>query len=129
MGFTDLPRSCEVELRVQRATTLKFAPQQHVTLRCPVKHCGQSQNVTWCKQLDNCEPINSTESVEMTQKDGHVDELISYLTFKSISTDDDGLYRCYLKGYEVELTSHVINVSVSGRDIFNYSLPKIQAKL
>lgn len=122
--------SCEVELVVQRATTLKVAPQQHVSLSCPVRHCGQSRNVTWCKQLDNCEPIISTESVEITEKDGHADELISYLTFKNISTDDDGLYRCHFKRHKEELISQAINVSVSGRDIFNYCpLPKIQVKM
>ncbi|XP_040004762.1 B- and T-lymphocyte attenuator [Xiphias gladius] len=112
----DLFRSCEVRLTVHRGTTWKSASQQPVTVRCPVKHCGKSLNVSWCKLLDtnSCERINNTENVEITQTDNYVeDELISYLTFKRISIYDDGLYRWDLKGYEYELISHIINISVS----------------
>ncbi|XP_070771466.1 B- and T-lymphocyte attenuator-like [Enoplosus armatus] len=107
--------SCEVGLMVRRGMTRKTAPRQPLTIRCPVKHCGESLTVTWCKLLDTkCEPINYTENVEIIQINKlPKDELISLLTFKRISISDDGLYRCYLKDNKHEEISHIINISVS----------------
>ncbi|XP_073329966.1 B- and T-lymphocyte attenuator-like [Pagrus major] len=113
-GSQDVSPSCEVGLLVRRGTTWTAAPQQRVTVRCPVNDCGESLNVTWCKLSDTniCERINGTENVQ--QNDKHVkDDLISFLTFKRISIHDDGLYVCSLKGYKYEVISHVINISVS----------------
>ncbi|XP_076603699.1 uncharacterized protein LOC143330824 [Chaetodon auriga] len=101
---------------VQRGTTWKAAPRQCLTVRCPVKHCGEPLNVTWCKLLNSnrCEWIHDTENIEIKQNDKDVkDELISFLTFKRISIDDDGLYKCSLKGHGYNSISHVINISVS----------------
>ncbi|XP_041807086.1 B- and T-lymphocyte attenuator [Chelmon rostratus] len=112
----ELSPSCEVGLMVQRGTMWKTAPRQRLTLRCPVKHCGESLNVTWCKELDTnkCERINFMENVEINQNDMHAtDELISFLTFKRISVYDGGLYRCFVKGHGYEVVSHTINISVS----------------
>lgn len=109
--------SCEVGVMVQRGTTWKAAPRQRVTVECPVSHCGQSLNVTWCKLLDGkkCEPINGTDNVEIRQDDQHAQgELISFLTFKRISIDDDGLYRCDVEEYRYIQINHIINISVSG---------------
>ncbi|XP_071332489.1 uncharacterized protein [Trachinotus anak] len=104
--------SCEIELMVRRGTTVKRVPQQSVTVRCPVKHCGKSLNITWCKLgTNNWERINTTQNVQITQDDVR-NEMISYLTFKWISVYDDGLYRCELKG-DKYLYSHAINISVS----------------
>ncbi|XP_022596786.1 uncharacterized protein LOC111218658 isoform X3 [Seriola dumerili] len=110
----DLSPSC-VQLMVRSGTTLKRAPQQSATVSCPVKHCGKSLNITWCKLLDTnrCERINKTENIEIRQDDDHVkNELISYLTFKWITVYDDGLYRCEFRGKYHEI-SHIINISVS----------------
>ncbi|XP_042372823.1 uncharacterized protein LOC121966820 [Plectropomus leopardus] len=101
---------------VPQGTTWKAVPQQRLTVSCPVKHCGQSQDVTWCKLLDThtCKQINNyTENVEITQSDTHKDELISYLTFTRISIHDGGLYTCQFKGSKYEEISHMINISVS----------------
>ncbi|KAF3694756.1 B- and T-lymphocyte attenuator B- and T-lymphocyte-associated protein Precursor [Channa argus] len=110
----DFSPSCEVGLLVRRGTTLKTVPHQPVTVECPVQHCGKSLNVTWCKLLrnDHCELIIKTANVEMRQKyDSGKHELVSYLTFNNISSHDDGLYRCDIKGYQI--VGHVINISVS----------------
>lgn len=107
--------SCEVEVMVRRGTTWRVVPQQRLTVPCPVKHCGELLNVTWCKEMDTgCAWINHTENVEIRQNENHgKDELISSLTFNRISIDDDGLYHCYIKGFEFEQNSHIINISVS----------------
>ncbi|TKS67092.1 B- and T-lymphocyte attenuator [Collichthys lucidus] len=109
--------SCEVQVMVQRGMIKKAAPQQRLTVRCPVKHCGESLNVTWCKLLETntCEQINQTEDVEITQDDKHAaDRLVSSLTFKRISLHDDGLYRCDLGDTQI---GHFINVSVSDGEL------------
>lgn len=105
---------------VHRGTTVKTAPRQPLTVKCPVKHCGESLDVAWCKLLNTnrCEQINETGNVEILQ-----DEMISSLIFKRISIYDDGLYRCYLKGSKYVAFSHIINISVSGRQFF---LPQSQ---
>ncbi|XP_051259470.1 B- and T-lymphocyte attenuator [Dicentrarchus labrax] len=115
-GHHGIYPSCDVELKVRRNTGWKVAPQQGLTVKCPVKHCGESLNITWCKLLDTdkCERIHEAENVEIKQDDKDFkDEVISFLTFKRISIDDDGLYRCSIKGYKYELISHTINISVS----------------
>lgn len=125
--ITDSFPSCEVELMVRRGTTRKVAPRQPLTVSCPVKHCGESLNVTWCKLLDECEQINYTKNVEIRQTENHVeDEMISILTFRRISIHDDGLYRCYVKGYKYEQISHIINISVSGGLFFFFFIPQCQ---
>ncbi|TDH06805.1 hypothetical protein EPR50_G00117070 [Perca flavescens] len=128
---------CEVELKVRRGTTRKTVPQQRLTVRCPVKHCGESISVTWCKQVDinKCEQINYAENVEIKQNDEHVkDKLISYLTFTRISINDNGLYQCLVKGYKSQHISHFINISVSdlnqgveNYDNNAYELPRLAA--
>ncbi|XP_018533777.1 B- and T-lymphocyte attenuator isoform X2 [Lates calcarifer] len=107
--------SCEVGLAVRRGTTWKCAPQQSLTVNCPVTHCGKPLSITWCKliNVNSCERINKTENIEIRQhNNSSEDKLISDLTFKLISVHDDGLYRCVLNGYKYEI-GHIINISVS----------------
>ncbi|XP_074515165.1 uncharacterized protein LOC141782540 isoform X1 [Sebastes fasciatus] len=108
----DLIPSCEVEVMVWRGTTWETAPQQNLSVSCPVKHCGESIKVTWCKLLhtNTCEQMNYTENVETNTTQ---DELISYLNFTRISIHDNGLYRCNVKGDKYEQISNIINISVS----------------
>lgn len=120
--------SCAVMVR--SGATYKTVPQHNVTVSCPVKHCGEPISVTWCK-LDTAikwDQIKYKENIKITQTDIK-DELISYLTFTRITSQDDGLYRCSLKGYESEQISHSINVSVSdsNTDIhdFDYSADEL----
>uniref|UniRef100_A0A3Q1F9U1 Ig-like domain-containing protein n=1 Tax=Acanthochromis polyacanthus TaxID=80966 RepID=A0A3Q1F9U1_9TELE len=111
---SDLAASCEVMALVRRHTTWKAAPQQSLTVRCPVKHCGRTINITWCKdvQSNRCEQLNETENVELSQNHNQAnDELESYLSFKQISIYDDGLYRCKLNGDKLGIFSHFINIS------------------
>ncbi|XP_034549087.1 B- and T-lymphocyte attenuator-like isoform X2 [Notolabrus celidotus] len=95
--------------------TWTAAPHQKLTVECPVKHCGESLNVTWYKLLDSdeFEVMNHSENVEIAQESKpNEDKLISRLTFKRIAILDDGMYKCELRGYEDEV-SHMINISVS----------------
>uniref|UniRef100_A0A669AXU1 Ig-like domain-containing protein n=1 Tax=Oreochromis niloticus TaxID=8128 RepID=A0A669AXU1_ORENI len=105
---------CEVAIMVRRNSTWKTPPRQSLRVSCPVIHCGETLEVTWCKFLDsnNCERIHETKNMEITQNPDE-DKLISYLHFKEISIHDDGQYRCRLLGYNISLISHSINISVS----------------
>ncbi|XP_041858119.1 B- and T-lymphocyte attenuator [Melanotaenia boesemani] len=124
-GGQDLSTSCDVMLMVRRSTVWRAAPTNHLTVSCPVKDCGKSLNVTWCKVLsnNNCKQINNAEDVEIRQtyeKEG----LISYLSFKQVSVHDDGLYRCTLIREDLKVFSNAINISVSdeiqGVEHFSY---------
>ncbi|KAL3056391.1 hypothetical protein OYC64_018971 [Pagothenia borchgrevinki] len=122
--------SCAVMVR--SGATYTTVPQHNVMVSCPVKHCGEPIKVTWCKRdtAIKWDQIKYKENIEITQTDTK-DGLISYLTFTRITSQDDGLYRCSLKGYKSEQISHSINVSVSdsNTDIhvhdFDYSADKL----
>lgn len=103
--------SCEVEIYVRRGTTKNVSPGQSLTIKCPIKHCGTISNVTWCKFFDtmHCGNILKTENTEIREENKGI-KLVSYLKFKQISIDDEGLYQCVF-GHGV---SHVTNISVSG---------------
>uniref|UniRef100_A0A3P8RNK8 Ig-like domain-containing protein n=1 Tax=Amphiprion percula TaxID=161767 RepID=A0A3P8RNK8_AMPPE len=94
-------------------TTWKVAPQRSLTVSCPVKHCGRTLNITWCKVLQShCEQLNKTENVAVRQNHNQAnDELVSYLSFKQISIYDDGLYRCKFIGDRLGEFSHSIKIS------------------
>ncbi|KAM9709601.1 B- and T-lymphocyte attenuator-like [Menidia menidia] len=113
-GNQDLPASCEVALLVRRGTTLRAVPQQNLEVSCPIKNCGESLSVTWCKVRIKtaCEQISETENIEITQVQERGD-LVSYLRFKKVSAHEEGLYRCRVIGHTPEVFSHVINISVS----------------
>ncbi|XP_047457737.1 B- and T-lymphocyte attenuator-like [Mugil cephalus] len=109
----DLISSCEVEIFVRRRTTWFTAPGQSVSLSCPVQHCGERVNITWCKVTNmTCERINKSKNVEIRQNRVGDDQLVSYLRFKEISVSDGGLYRCGLMGKQSPI-GHAINISVS----------------
>uniref|UniRef100_A0AAX7UYK3 Ig-like domain-containing protein n=1 Tax=Astatotilapia calliptera TaxID=8154 RepID=A0AAX7UYK3_ASTCA len=109
-----LHASCDVAIMVRRNSTWKTPPRQSLTVSCPVIHCGETLEVTWCKLFDsvNCERIHETKNVKITQNPDK-DKLISYLNFKEISIHDDGMYRCGLLGYNGSVISHSIIISVS----------------
>ncbi|XP_029980031.1 uncharacterized protein si:ch211-214p13.8 isoform X2 [Sphaeramia orbicularis] len=119
--------SCEVEVILRWGLTCETAPQQTLTVDCPVKHCGEPHQVAWCKLLETyaCEEMNNTEDIEITQRDENDQRnSVSHLTFRRISLHDDGLYRCGPKLHKNMLLGHIINVSVSG--IQSYNLKKGQ---
>nr|XP_046193980.1 B- and T-lymphocyte attenuator-like isoform X3 [Oncorhynchus gorbuscha] len=107
---------CEIEVPIKRNTVWTAVPQKRLTINCPVKHCGETLRVTWCKFEDaNCKQINETEQVKIGWKpfDSGSENRIAFLDFKKISMNDDGSYRCGMAGNKSSIVSHAINVSVS----------------
>lgn len=90
------------------------AAGETVTLQCPVVHCGKAVRVTWCKESDRCIDVVQTDRLEMTQTSRGRNRLLSSLTFKGISPNDGGIYKCSVNDNQNEEISHGINVSVSG---------------
>ncbi|XP_076015348.1 uncharacterized protein LOC143007776 isoform X2 [Genypterus blacodes] len=107
--------SCAVEVRVRRGQVWAAVPHQELSITCPVRHCGQALQITWCRRVDTgtCVQLNDTESIEITQHNKSTDQLISSLIFKRISISDNGLYRCGIREYENEHIGHLIYISVS----------------
>ncbi|XP_016520630.1 uncharacterized protein LOC103129492 isoform X3 [Poecilia formosa] len=99
---------------VLRGEAKRVSPGENLTVKCPVKHCGELFGVIWFKfsnTLETWENISDSENIRITQKDDK-ENLTSYLSFEQVSINDSGLYRCAL-GHSNEFTSHHINISVS----------------
>ncbi|XP_034043005.1 uncharacterized protein si:ch211-214p13.8 [Thalassophryne amazonica] len=111
----NLDPSCKVAVKVQSGTTWKAVPQKKLTINCTAKHCGETFLVTWYKSdTKKYEQINDTVNVKIRQSNTFLkDELISFLEFKRISTQDAGLYSCKIQAYKYAAMSHFINVLVS----------------
>lgn len=105
---------CSVALLVKRGTSLTSAPGRRLTLKCPVKHCGERVKVGWCKESDKCADIPPTDNMEITQASSSDHGLTAFLTFRSVSPEDSGLYRCSVKEDQNQDVSHAITVVVSG---------------
>lgn len=95
----------------------KASPLHTVVVKCPVQNCGRTVDVVWCKILDTvkCEKLNDSKHVQINQTMQEDGELVSFLTFKRISEQDAGLYRCQVNK---QIVGHFINVSVSGKMTF-----------
>ncbi|XP_014858710.1 PREDICTED: uncharacterized protein LOC106927566 isoform X1 [Poecilia mexicana] len=99
---------------VLRGEAKRVSPGENLTVKCPVKHCGESFGIIWYKfsnTLETWENISDSENIRITQKDDK-ENLTSYLSFEQVSINDSGLYRC-ASGHSNEFTSHHINISVS----------------
>uniref|UniRef100_A0A4W5RBQ6 Ig-like domain-containing protein n=1 Tax=Hucho hucho TaxID=62062 RepID=A0A4W5RBQ6_9TELE len=108
--------ACDIDVLIKRNTVWNAVHQKRLTINCPVRHCGETLRVTWCKFEDaNCKQINETEQVKMGWKpfDIRSENRIAFLDFKKISMNDDGSYRCGMAGNKSSIVSHAINVSVS----------------
>ncbi|XP_041740777.1 B- and T-lymphocyte attenuator-like [Coregonus clupeaformis] len=111
---------CEIEVPIKRNTVWNAVPQKRLTINCPVKHCGETLRVTWCKFEDaNCKQIHETEQVKIGWKpfDRWSEDRIAFLDFKNISINDNGSYRCGMAGHKSSIISHAINVSVSDSNL------------
>ncbi|KAL1022303.1 hypothetical protein UPYG_G00024900 [Umbra pygmaea] len=99
---------CHPEIRVKRNTVLKAKPGDKLQINCPVIGCPNSSSspsspvspsspsAFWEKIMyksNNMIPVSRTAHIEIGWQDTN-DGGISHLTFKSISRNDSGSYRC-----------------------------------
>ncbi|XP_072541108.1 B- and T-lymphocyte attenuator-like [Salminus brasiliensis] len=107
---------CAPEVRA-RKTFLRVFRNSPVTISCPVRYCEEIPSVKWFiyDDKDKGIPVNETGQITVTQErsTAHEKEIISYLIFRSISSSDEGLYRCVASVPGFILESHNINISVS----------------
>ncbi|KAL7882119.1 hypothetical protein AOLI_G00089680 [Acnodon oligacanthus] len=108
---------CVPAVRVRKNTVYRGSSKSPLRVPCPVTYCEQIPTVRWfrIKDTDTSIPVSETDRVTVTQDRPTADEkeIISYLSFKSLSDQDDGIYRCVAVGSTGTSQSHNINVSVS----------------
>ncbi|XP_036430828.1 B- and T-lymphocyte attenuator-like [Colossoma macropomum] len=108
---------CVPAVRVRKNTVYRGSSKSLLRVPCPVTYCEEIPTVRWfrIKDTDKSIPVSETDQVTVTQEWSTADEkeIISYLSFKSLSVQDDGLYRCVAAGSNSTSESHNINVSVS----------------
>lgn len=86
-------------------------------LECPVGHCTNKSNVTWCKFKE--QRCLSLEHGNMTWED-RKNTSVFILHFDQVLASDNGSYRCSLSGSSGLLESHSITIYVTERTQ-NYS--------
>ncbi|XP_036426714.1 B- and T-lymphocyte attenuator [Colossoma macropomum] len=108
---------CVPAVRVRKNTVYRGSSKSLLRVPCPVTYCEEIPTVRWfrIKDTDKSIPVSETDQVTVTQEWSTADEkeIISYLSFKSLSVQDDGIYRCAAAGSNSTSESHSINVSVS----------------
>ncbi|KAL6484370.1 hypothetical protein MHYP_G00064150, partial [Metynnis hypsauchen] len=108
---------CAPEVRVHKNTVYRASSKSPLRVPCPVRYCEQIPTVRWFRinDRDQAIPVSETDQVTVTQDHPTADEkeIISYLSFKSLSVQDDGIYRCEAVVSNSTSPSHNINVSVS----------------
>lgn len=80
-------------------------------------YCKDTPVVRWFKIEDTNKytHIIGTNQVNITQEPKGLNGIISCLSFRNISTDDTGVYRCMISTSNFSSESHNINVNVSGK--------------
>ncbi|XP_036807576.1 B- and T-lymphocyte attenuator isoform X5 [Oncorhynchus mykiss] len=103
---------CFPEIRVARNTVWRTSPGKKLKMNCSVAFCSNSPTPSWCKfdESNICLTVNTTTLIQTQLTNLTNTTWISFLTFKSISRGDAGLYRCELH----TAVGHSINVIVSG---------------
>ncbi|XP_036430138.1 B- and T-lymphocyte attenuator-like [Colossoma macropomum] len=108
---------CVPAVRVRKNTVYRGSSKSLLRVPCPVTYCEEIPTVRWfrIKDTDKSIPVSETDQVTVTQEwfTAEEKEIISYLSFKSLSVQDDGLYRCAAAGSNSASESHNIKVSVS----------------
>ncbi|XP_037395032.1 uncharacterized protein LOC119263587 [Pygocentrus nattereri] len=113
VGSTGL---CVPAVRVRKSTVYKGSSKSPLRVPCPVSYCEQIPTVRWSRlDSDQWIPVSETDQVTVTQDHSTAGEkeIISYLSFKNVSVQDGGLYRCVAAGSNSTSQSHNINVSIS----------------
>ncbi|KAL1022309.1 hypothetical protein UPYG_G00024990 [Umbra pygmaea] len=147
---------CHPDIIVKRNTELKASPGEKLQISCPVVFCPNSPSspslplsppsllpsspsASWEKIMNksnNVIPVNRTAHIEIGWQDTN-DGGISLLTFKSISRNDSGLYRCkyndavghsiivtVLEGLEDTTVVHQMNITTNIRNKQSDSFPE-----
>ncbi|KAK3542858.1 hypothetical protein QTP70_006126 [Hemibagrus guttatus] len=107
--------SCVPQIKVRKNTVYTPIREHQLNISCPVTYCNEIPVVQWIKIDDrnNFIHINETNQVTITEEQTGLKEKISYLSFKNILPDYNGIYRCkvFTPGFSSE--SHSINLTVS----------------
>ncbi|XP_053353231.1 B- and T-lymphocyte attenuator-like [Clarias gariepinus] len=107
--------SCVPEIKVRKNTVYESSRERRLNIPCPVTYCAAVPAVAWMKidETSKYIPINETNHVSITQEETGLKNIISYLSFRDISTHSNGVYRCKIFTGNFSLESHNININVS----------------
>lgn len=110
--------SCVAEIKIRKNTVYTASSASMLNISCPVTYCKEIPVVEWIKIDDTSKfiHISGTNQVTITQEQAGLKDIVSYLSFRNISTDDNGIYRCMISKSAFSLESHNINVNVSGKE-------------
>lgn len=108
-------KSCE-QLYVKRKS-MNVTAGDSLQLECPVGHCTNKSNVTWCKFKE--QRCLSLGHKNMTWED-RKNTSVFILHFDQVLASDNGSYRCSLSASSGLLESHLITIYVTERTQ-NYS--------
>ncbi|XP_053353233.1 B- and T-lymphocyte attenuator-like isoform X2 [Clarias gariepinus] len=107
--------SCVPEIKVRKNTVYESSRERRLNIPCPVTYCAEVPAVAWMKMDETSKyiPITETNHVSITQEETGLKNIISYLSFRDISTHSNGVYRCKIFTGNFSLESHNININVS----------------
>ncbi|KAF5899303.1 B- and T-lymphocyte attenuator-like, partial [Clarias magur] len=107
--------SCVPEIKVRKNTVYSASRERLLNISCPVTYCAEVPTVAWMKidETSKYIPINETNHLTITQERTGLKNIISYLSFRNISTHNNGVYRCKIFSTNFSLESHNININVS----------------
>ncbi|XP_017568965.1 B- and T-lymphocyte attenuator-like [Pygocentrus nattereri] len=112
---------CVPAVRVRKSTVYRGSSKSPLRVPCPVSYCEQIPTVRWSRLDDSDQwiPVSETDQVTVTQDHPTAGEkeIISYLSFKNVSVQDGGIYRCVAAGSNSTSQSHNINVSISDTNL------------
>ncbi|MCJ8732857.1 hypothetical protein PDJAM_G00215970 [Pangasius djambal] len=106
---------CVPEIKVRKNTVYTPSSESRLNISCPVTYCEEIPAFGWIKidNTNNFIRISETNQVTITQEQTGSKDIISYMIFRNISTDDNGIYRCMISTSNFSSESHNINVNVS----------------
>ncbi|KAI4888358.1 hypothetical protein NFI96_000293 [Prochilodus magdalenae] len=107
---------CVPVVRVRKYTAFGAPRNNRLKISCPVEYCEEIPTVRWFRvdETGRSVPVNQTDEITVTEERSTAErEIISHLTFRNISIQDDGIYKCQVSALDYTSESHNINVSVS----------------
>ncbi|XP_060786583.1 uncharacterized protein LOC132892206 [Neoarius graeffei] len=107
--------SCIPETKVRKNTVYTASREHQLNITCPVTYCKEIPVFKWYKigAKNKYTDIIGSNQVKIAQEPAGLNGIISYLSFRKISTDDTGTYRCKISTSNFSSESHNIKVNVS----------------
>ncbi|KAI5106845.1 hypothetical protein C0J45_2483 [Silurus meridionalis] len=106
---------CVSNINLRKNTVYVVSSGSMLNISCPVSYCKDVPTVKWIKidHTNNFIAISETNQITITQIQKVPKTIISYLSIRNISTNEQGFYRCMISYSNFSSESHNIIVNVS----------------